>query len=87
MTALSLNDILTLINQRLDSYETLRMYLAQSKALMEVAVSEGFLEQQNIIQHDYLWACRELLVRAYDLNEKLLNEWLSVSTQNNVKIN
>ena len=76
MTTTSLNDLLSLINQRLDSYETLSMYLAQGKALMEIAVTDSFLEQQEVTQHDYLWACRELLARAFELNEQLLNQWL-----------
>ena len=83
MTNVSLNDLSVLINQRLETYEILSMYLAQGKALMEVAVSDGFLEQQESTQHDYLWACRELLTRAYDLNEQLLTEWLATVAQNN----
>ena len=76
MTDASLNDLLTLINQQLLQYEALSAYLSKAEALAEVALTNGFIEQEEDTQRHYLWAIRDLLTEAYLLNEKLIHIWL-----------
>lgn len=70
----SLNDLSRLINQHLYQYETLASFLAKAEALAEVAMSNGFLEQEEDTQRNYLWALRDLLAEADQINEKQLAE-------------
>ena len=76
MTKSSLNDLSALINQQMQQYETLSAYLSQAEALAEVALTNGFMEQEEATQRQYLWALRDILSSALSLNEKLLHLWL-----------
>ena len=76
MTTTSLNDLLTLINQQLYQYENLASHLCKAEALAEVAMSNGFLEQDEATQRNYLWALRDLLTDANQINEKQLSQWM-----------
>ena len=72
----SLNDLLRLINQQLYQYETLASYICKATALAEVAMSNGFLEQDESTQRNYLWALRDLLTDADQLNEQQISKWM-----------
>ena len=76
MTTNSLNNLVTLINKDLYQYETLASHLCKAEALAEVACLNGFFEQDEAIQRNYLWAIRDLLTDATQLNEYLLMEWM-----------
>ena len=68
----SLNDLSRLINQYLYQYETLGSLLCKAEALAEAAMSNEFFEQEEGTQRNYLWALRDLLTEANELNEKHL---------------
>ena len=76
MTTNSLIDLVTLINKDLFQYETLASHLCKAEALAEVALSNGFFEQDEAIQRNYLWALRDLLTDANQINEKQLSQWM-----------
>jgi len=76
MTTNSLNDLVTLINKDLFQYETLASHLCKAEALAEIALTNGFFEQDEAIQRNYLWALRDLLTDATQLNENQIMEWM-----------
>ena len=71
-----LNHIVKFINQNMYENETLAAHLSKAKALAEVAMGGHFLEQDATTQYNYLWALRDLLKDADQLNEQQLASWM-----------
>ena len=69
MTNNSLNDLCQFINEQSYQREELAAYLCQSAALIKMALSRCFLEQEDDDQHNYLWAVSNLLDAAKVQNE------------------
>jgi hypothetical protein len=76
MTTNSLNDLVSLINNDLLQYEMLASHLCKAEALAEVAMTNGFLDQSEDTQRHYVWALRDLLTDAEQLNQRLLVKWM-----------
>ncbi len=76
MTTYSLNDLVSLINKDLLQYEMLASHLSKAEALAEVAMSNGFFEQDEATQRNHLWALRDLLTDAAQLNENQIMKWM-----------
>ncbi len=76
MTTNSLNDLVALINKDLYQSETLASHLCKAEALAEVAMTNGFLDQSETTQRNYLWALRDLLTDAEELNEQQITKWM-----------
>ncbi len=77
MTTHSLNDLCQFINQQSYQREELAVYLCQSVALVKMALTKCFQEQEENEQHDYLWAVSNLLDTAKDQNEAQLSQLMS----------
>ena len=69
MVNTSLNDLCQLINEQSYQREELAIYLRQSAALIKMALSQCFQEQEDHEQHDYLWVISDLLDSAKAQNE------------------
>ena len=76
MENISVNEIVKFIKQQLNENEILSTQLCKAKALTEVAMGNSFLEQDEITQYNYLWALRDLLKDADELNEQQLSDWM-----------
>ena len=76
MDNISFNQVVTFINQQVHENETLSSQLCKAKALAEVAMGNDFLEQDESTQYNYLWALRDLLRDADQLNEQQLSHWM-----------
>jgi hypothetical protein len=77
MTSYSLNDLCQFINQQSYQREELAVYLCQSVALVRMALTQCFQEQEESEQHDYLWAVSNLLDSAKTQNETQLTELMT----------
>ena len=76
METINLNQVVKFIHQQLSENEILSTQLCKAKALTEVAMGNSFLEQNETTQYNYLWALRDLLKDADQLNEQQLADWL-----------
>lgn len=73
MTSYSLNDLREFINEQSYQREELAAYLCQSVALVKMAMTKCFQEQEDTEQHDYLWAVSNILDSAKAQNEEQLD--------------
>jgi len=80
MTANSLNALFQFINEQSYQREELAAYLCQSVALVKMALTRCFQEQEEDEQHDYLWAVSNLLDSAKTQNEAQLAELMKQAT-------
>jgi len=55
------------------SQELLFEYLVKVEAMMEVILSKDLTDISNEKLHNYLWLVSDLIVKAKELNEKLLD--------------
>jgi hypothetical protein len=74
MANTSLTQLVEFINQQVNKSEKLASHLSKAQALAEVAMSNGFLEQAETTQRNYLWALKGLLMKAGRLNEHQITE-------------
>ena len=77
MTKNILNHSVSLINEQSYQREELAIYLRQSAALIKMALSQCFQEQEEHEQHDYLWAISNLLDTAKVQNEAQIKELMA----------
>lgn len=77
MTCNSLNDLYQFINEQSYQREELAIYLRQSVALIKISLSQGFQEQEDDDQHDYLWVISDLLDAAKTQNETEIKELMA----------
>jgi hypothetical protein len=76
METINLNQVVKFIHQQVNENELLSSQLCKAKALAEVAMGNSFLAQDETTQHNYLWALRDLLKDADQLNEQQLSDWM-----------
>ena len=77
MAETSLNQLLSLINQQIESQETLNDQLTKVEALAYLAVSSDLLEHPKTIIHYFLWVLSDLIELARLTNEQSLEALLS----------
>ena len=75
MTVLSLPDIANFINQQLLEHEEVNASLAQAEAMAFIACTKDFTQQSDEHQENYFWSLRNLLERAKDRHQNVLNQW------------
>jgi hypothetical protein len=75
MTTLSLPDLADFINKQQLSHEKVCAFLQQASAISRVAMTASFAEQNEVCQHDYLWALADVLEEAKTLHQKTLEGW------------
>jgi hypothetical protein len=80
MTTNSLNDLCQFINEQSYQREELAAYLCQLAALIKVALTACFQEQEESDQYDYLWAVSNLLDTAKAQNEVQLKALMTQAT-------
>ena len=80
MTTNSLNDLCQFINQQSYQREELAAYLCQSVALVKMAMTPCFQEQEDNEQFDYLWVVSNLLEAAKAGNEVQIEELMAQAT-------
>jgi len=68
-----LTDYTSLIKHHLASLEVLLEYHAKVEAMVEVILSKDLTDISNEKLHNYLWVVSDLIVKAKELNEKLLD--------------
>ena len=71
MAERSVNQFPSLINQQVQ--EALFEHLNQAEALASIALSGDFLDRERYIIHNYLGVLSDLIVRAKECSERLLN--------------
>ncbi len=81
----SLTQLLTLINDQVDSHETLSEYLSKAEALAQVALGDDFFDHPDLTVHYYLWTLSDLLSQARILNEHLINVLMSHRSQSPIE--
>ena len=79
MTTNSLNDLCQFINEQSYQREELAAYFCQLAALVKVALTACFQEQEESDQYDYLWAVSNLLDAAKTQNEAQLQALMTQS--------
>lgn len=64
----------------IDAQEDLAEYLGKAHALSHfAAISDDFLEHPKEIIHGYLWALDDVIVKAKDLSEQILDSLMKAS--------
>ena len=74
----SVDDLHALINQQTQVQEALGENLLKLKALVNVALGEGFFIQEPATLYHYFWAMSDVLSEASQLNQQGLKGLLSV---------
>lgn len=69
----SVAHLISLINQQVQSQESLSEHLHKAEAMAQVALGDGFLDCPESITHHYLWALSDLIERAKIANEQSLD--------------
>lgn len=72
----SLTNLASLLNQQIDSQETLVEFLYKAKALICVTLGRDFLDYDKLTINNYLWILSELIENASSLSENMLNTLL-----------
>jgi len=73
-------DLCQFINQQSYQREELAAHLCQSVALVKMAMTPCFQEQEDNAQYDYLWAVSNLLEAAKAQNEAQIEELMAQTT-------
>jgi hypothetical protein len=81
----SLTDLVALINQQANSQEILAECLSKVQALIHVALDDNFLDYENFIINDYLWALSDFIEQAKLLSEESLEALLKKASPNSVR--
>lgn len=82
----SVNEIISLINNQIDSQEKIQGYLFQAEALAQVALNKDFLGCEDFIINEYLGLLYEVIMKLKHLQESVLNELIKNSGQNERKL-
>ncbi len=69
----SITQLLSIINQQIDSQEKLNTYLSKVETLLEFAMSDGFLGYSTASIYYYIWVVSDIVERAKISNEESLN--------------
>lgn len=68
----------TAINPQIDHHDTFLGHLSKIQAMVDVALSDHFLESSRETVHDYLWILSDLLPETRKLGEKLIIQSVSL---------
>jgi hypothetical protein len=80
----SITQLLSIINQQIDSQESLNTYLLKAETLLEIAMNDGFLSYSTASIYYYLWVLSDVVEKARKFNEDSLNILLrNISKQEN----
>ena len=78
MTEDSVSKYLTLINHQVASQEHLSEFLAQTIAMLNVALAGDFSIFDGPTVHYYLLAMDDIVTRTRNFNEQLLSNWAKI---------
>jgi hypothetical protein len=67
------SDLLLVIKHQMASQELLFEYLVKVEAMVEIILSKDLTDFSNEKLHNYLWCVSDLIVKAKELNEKLMD--------------
>lgn len=73
----SVNDLLRIINQEIESREILSEHLSKAEALAHITISNDFLNYPVVILYYYLLVLSDVIEDARKLNELSLNSLLT----------
>ena len=68
----SLTDITSVINQQIDTQESLSEHLCKLEAILCATSAERLVEYDEFILQNYLWALCDMTIKIKNLNEKAL---------------
>lgn len=69
----SVTQLVTLINQQIESQENLSQHLSKAQALAHIAMDDGFLDYPASVVQFYLWVLSDIIDHAKGMNEQALN--------------
>lgn len=72
----NLTQFLSLINQQVESRETLNEHLSKAGALAQIAMGDDFFDQSPLILHHFVWIMSDVIERAKTINEQSLDDLL-----------
>jgi hypothetical protein len=72
-----ITQLLSLINQEVDSREALKEHLSKAESLAHIALNDDFLTYPRRILYFYLWVLSDIIEHAKILNEQSLDTLLA----------
>lgn len=76
-----LPDCLSFIKHKIISQELLLEYHSKVDAMVEMIMSQDLIDYPMEKLHNYLWVISDLVKKAKQLNEELLNAMLRITTE------
>lgn len=76
MATSRITQLLSLINQEVDSREALKEHLSKAESLAHIALNDDFLTHSKTILYFYLWVLSDIIEHAKILNDRSLNTLL-----------
>lgn len=76
MAEINVTQFLSIINQELESKESLNEYLSKAEALTHIAMGNEFLDHPAEILYSFLWVLSDIIEHARIMNERSLNDLL-----------
>lgn len=80
------SNLLALMKQQMESQEALFEYLIKIDAMVEVILVQDLIGFPAEKMHSYLWIVSDLIGRAKELNEDLLNRSVKVASNSLFRI-
>jgi hypothetical protein len=68
-----ISDLLLVIKHQMASQELLFEYIVKVEAMVEIILSKDLMDFSNEKLHNFLWIISDLIVKAKELNEKLMD--------------
>jgi len=69
----SVTQLLTLINQQIESQEDLSLHLSKAQALTHIAMDDGFLDYPTSVLQCYLWVLSDIIDQTKIISEKIID--------------